>query len=107
MYHNSINSFLERNTAVPLHKTNARNTRPLKTVWIEITHVILEQTIDANLDGRKFFDFGFGNATGYYDVIDRPILDHPLDGETSEGVFRWFKFGIYLPLVLSYTLLWV
>ena len=23
------------------------------------------------LHGRKFFDFGFGNATDYYDIIDR------------------------------------
>ncbi|CAN0430889.1 unnamed protein product [Pylaiella littoralis] len=27
------------------------------------------------LHGRKFYDFGFGNATGYYDIIDRPPLD--------------------------------
>ena len=25
----------------------------------------------AKLDGRKFFDFGFGNATDYYDIVDR------------------------------------
>ncbi|CAN0073946.1 unnamed protein product [Pylaiella littoralis] len=27
------------------------------------------------LHGRKFYDFGFGNATGYFDIIDRPPLD--------------------------------
>ncbi|CAM9370429.1 unnamed protein product [Ectocarpus sp. 12 AP-2014] len=29
------------------------------------------QTWTATINGRKFFDFGFGNATGFYDVIER------------------------------------
>ncbi|CAM9864814.1 unnamed protein product, partial [Hapterophycus canaliculatus] len=34
-----------------------------------------------------FFDFGFGNATGYYDIIDRPLPDHVRNGSKSSGVF--------------------
>lgn len=45
------------------------------------------------MDGRKFFDFGFGNATGYYDIIDRPIPDHPRNGSISDGKVRWFCFA--------------
>lgn len=29
-------------------------------------------------DGRTFVDFGFGNATGYFDITDRPIHDNEL-----------------------------
>lgn len=28
-----------------------------------------------SLYGRKFFDFGFGNATGFYDIIERPLYE--------------------------------
>eukprot|EP00752_Nemacystus_decipiens_P014913 g13276.t1 len=41
------------------------------------------QSWTAKLHGRKFFDFGFGNATGYYDVIDRPIPDHLRNGSLT------------------------
>eukprot|EP00752_Nemacystus_decipiens_P016039 g14340.t1 len=41
------------------------------------------QSWTANLHGRKFFDFGFGNATGYYDVIDRPLPDHVRNGSLT------------------------
>lgn len=36
-------------------------------MWRAVTH----QTWTATINGRKFFDFGFGNATGFYDVIER------------------------------------
>lgn len=58
--------------------------------------IYCKQTTDANLDGRKFFDFGFGNATGYYDIIDRPMFDHPGDDSSTDGAF---------PLVLPWPLL--
>lgn len=31
-----------------------------------------KQDYSVSLFGRKFFDFGFGNATDYYQIIDRP-----------------------------------
>eukprot|EP00903_Cladosiphon_okamuranus_P009879 g9384.t1 len=43
------------------------------------------QVIDAEEYGHKFFDFGFGNATGYYDIVDRPLLDGPVDESMFEG----------------------
>eukprot|EP00752_Nemacystus_decipiens_P014973 g13331.t2 len=43
------------------------------------------QVLDAEKDGRKFFDFGFGNATGYYDIIDRPVPDQLRNGSISDG----------------------
>lgn len=45
-----------------------------------------KQSIDSELDGRKFFDFGFGNATGYYDIIDRPAFPDQLHQGT---IFGW------------------
>ncbi|CAM9753002.1 unnamed protein product, partial [Pylaiella littoralis] len=41
------------------------------------------QSLEAELLGRKFFDFGFGNSTGYYDIIDRPLPDHVQTGSLS------------------------
>lgn len=43
------------------------------------------QTIDAEKNGRKFFDFSFGNATGYYDIIDRPVPDVLRNSSISDG----------------------
>lgn len=31
--------------------------------------------------GRTFVDFGFGNATGYYDITDRPIHGEGVSAE--------------------------
>lgn len=36
------------------------------------------------LDGKKFFDFGYGNATGFYDVMDRPTPDHDRTSSVSD-----------------------
>ncbi|CAM9407888.1 unnamed protein product [Pylaiella littoralis] len=33
------------------------------------------QDYSVSLYGRKFFDFGFGNATGFYDIIERPLYE--------------------------------
>lgn len=41
------------------------------------------QSYSIDFFGRKFFDFGFGNATGYYDIIDRPLPDHVQTGSLS------------------------
>ncbi|CAM9251444.1 unnamed protein product [Pylaiella littoralis] len=41
------------------------------------------QSYTSSLFGRKFFDFGFGNATGYYDIIDRSLPDHVQTGFLS------------------------
>ncbi len=49
--------------------------------------VIPTQSNTDSMDGRKFFDFGFGNATAYYDIIDRPVPDHPRNGSVSDGEF--------------------
>lgn len=35
------------------------------------------QSWTAKLYGRKFFDFGFGNGTDYYDIISRRFADTP------------------------------
>ncbi len=43
------------------------------------------QSWSAKMNGRKFFDFGFGNATGYYDIIERPLPDHERDGSISDS----------------------
>ncbi|CAM9812549.1 unnamed protein product [Ectocarpus sp. 4 AP-2014] len=43
------------------------------------------QSWTAKYNGRKFFDFGFGNATGYYDIIDRELPDHLREGTVSDG----------------------
>lgn len=55
------------------------------------------QSWTATLHGRKFFDFGFGNATGYYDIIERPVPDHPRNGSSSDGeVYLGFRLDFRL-----------
>ncbi|CAM9401472.1 unnamed protein product [Ascophyllum nodosum] len=47
------------------------------------------QSWTAKLYGRKFFDFGYGNATDYYDIISRKFAATPAwpnnDGDDSTG----------------------
>lgn len=38
-----------------------------------------QQNPEAVLDGKHFFDFGYGNATGYYDVT------HNKEGRSEAG----------------------
>ena len=63
---------------------------------------VSEQSLTAKLDGRKFFDFGFGNSTGWHDVSVERSLDDA--GSTSDGVlrcivFRFFAFFCAMPLM--------
>lgn len=54
---------------------------------------IIKQTWSAELDGRKFTDFGFGNASGYYDIIDRTLPHHSqTTWDSSDGVLCFAVF---------------
>lgn len=46
---------------------------------------VREQSWTAHLNGHKFFDFGFGNSTGYYDVIERTEAPPGDDDSISTG----------------------
>ncbi|CAM9815485.1 unnamed protein product [Pylaiella littoralis] len=43
------------------------------------------QSWTAHMNGHKFFDFGFGNSTGYYDVIERTEMPPGDDDAMSTG----------------------
>ncbi|CAN0096188.1 unnamed protein product, partial [Ectocarpus fasciculatus] len=43
---------------------------------------------EASVDGRHFFDFGYGNATGYYDVT-LANHDNNVGGACTDGGPRW------------------
>lgn len=46
------------------------------------------QTVGVISDGRHVCDFGFGNASGYYDIIDRPIYqDEGVPRNSSQGTY--------------------
>lgn len=39
------------------------------------------QNVEAYIDGKSFYDFGYGNETGYYDVTSE-------DGIACEGLLQ-------------------
>ena len=56
--------------------------------YISVTPSIYIQNLESILDGEAFYDFGYGNETGYYDVtkMDNGV---PCRGDAGSKEFSW------------------